>query len=348
MGSLLDDAKKKQAAQKPAGWGAVAPGAKPAPAKPWDQLQIFGGGQQGQGPSLVAPGGGRDLGTTSVPDPATLPGGGGGGGGGGSAAAKASSRKANEATAALADQQRGLIDAFAVQRDAKLQNILGAFASSDALMLQNYGTAFSGLEGNKLQNEQAEADASFGNIANAVRERASVADQAASQGAGETDLLRAQLQALRNYSANQGEVNRSYHDTATSINNSMNSLNTDTATSRTNLFNQAESDRESAWANYANQTADAWTQIMNIESANTNVDSDSSAAYTRKYGDAGKLAADAVRNTYTRQGIPAGYTDWAGKGQAEERKLTSGNRAAAVNLGGPRKAPEGATLRKWE
>ena len=277
--------------------------------------------------------------------------GGGGGGGGASsynAAARASSRKQNEATAALVDQQSQLIDAFAKQRDIKLGNILSAFTSSDARLLDNYRTALAGLEGTRANNEKAEADTSFSNVSNAIRERTNILAEAAANGAGESDLLRAQLQALRNYSNNQGEVNRSFYDTLQSINNSVTALNNDTANSRTNLYNQREADRESAWANYANQTADAWTQIMNIESANTNVDSDSSEAYNRRFADAGGQAAAAVRNSYTRQAIPTGWTDWGGKGAAEDRRLTSNNKAATVNLGGPVRRPEGATLRRWE
>ena len=275
-------------------------------------------------------------------------GGWGGGGGGYNAAARASSRKQNEATAALVDQQRQLIDAFATQRDIKLANIARAFTDSDARLLENYRTALAGLEGTRANNEKAEADTSFGNVSNAIRERASLLAEAAANGAGESDLLRTQLQALRNYSANQGEVNRSFYDTLQSINNSVTALNNDTANSRTNLYNQREADREAAWANFANQTADAWTQIMNIESANTNVDSDTSEAYNRRFADAGSRAAAAVRNSYRRQAIPAGWTDWEGKGSAEGRRLTSNNKAATVNLGGPVRRPEGATLRRWD
>ena len=166
------------------------------------------------------------------------------------------------------------------------------------------------------------------------------------QGAGETDLLRSQLNALRNYSANQGETNRSFFDTLRSINNSVTSLNTDTATSRVNLFNQAESDRESAWANYYNQVADTWTQIGNIENAG-NVESASTEGYRKQYGSAADEAAKATGSSYTRQ-TGNGLTDWEGKGKAEERQLNSGNRAASVNLGGPVKRAEGATLRKWK
>jgi hypothetical protein len=262
--------------------------------------------------------------------------------------AKARSDRENANTRALADQQHALLGSFATARDTKLGNIARAFQSSDALMLKNYGDAVGGLNDQRKQNDMAESDSSFQNIANAVRERASLADQAASLGAGETDILRAQLQALRNYANNQSEISRSYFDTNTSVNNSVNALNRDTATQRTNLYNQAESDRESAWANFANQSADAWTQIMNIENANNNVATDSSDAYNKAYANAGQEAANAVKQTYTRQDLPAGYNDWAGKAGAQNRQLTRSNVAAAVTVSGPRAKPEGATLRKWD
>lgn len=258
---------------------------------------------------------------------------------------KARSKKENDATRALADAQHKLFGQFGKQRDTKLGNITKALQQSDKLLLENYGSTLKGLEGNRTDNEKSESDASFSNVANAVRERTSLLEQAGSLGAGESDLLRAQLQALRNYGQNQSEINRSFYDTLRSVNNSLTSLNADTATSRVNLFQQAEADRESAWANFYNQTADTWTQIQNIENSNTNIDSDSSTAYDKKYGSAADEAAKATGSSYARKDIPAGYTDWNGKGAAEDRRLRS-NQAAAVTIGA-QKAPEGATLRKW-
>ena len=87
---------------------------------------------------------------------------------------------------------------------------------------------------------------------------------------------------------------------------------------------------------------------VRLELKNTNINSDTSEEYTRRFGDAGTQAANAVRNSYRRQAIPAGWTEWAGKGATEDRKLASNNRAASVNLSGPQRRPEGATLRRWE
>lgn len=344
----IGDRNKRQG--KPVGTGTVLrPGATTPPVNPLWQINLAPQG----GTVPVAPSGPRDVRTSSVTNDSGRTGGTGGSGGISAAQARANaearsaSTRQNDNTRALVNQQKSLIGAFGQQRDTKLGNIANAFATSDATLMANYKKALEGLEGTRSQNEMAEGDQSFSNIANAVRERASIAEQAASQGAGETDLLRTQLQAFRNYASNQGEINRSFNDTLQSINNSVTSLNGDTSTSRTNLFSQAEADREAAWANYANQTADAWTQIANIENSNTNIDSDTSVGYQKMFGDAGSQAAAAVQQSYKRQAIPQGWTNWEGKGETKERQLTSSNRAASVNLGGPIKRAEGATLRKW-
>jgi hypothetical protein len=252
----------------------------------------------------------------------------------------------NEATKALVDQQVQLSGAFGKQRDTKLGNISTAFTNSDANLIKGYGQALGGLLSTAKDNDRSESDSTFQNISNAVRERADILAEIGNNGGGETDALRGQLAALRNYANNQNEVNRSFFDTLGSINRSITSLNVDTATSRNSLWNQAESDREAAWANYYNQQADTWTQITNIENSNNNTDSDTSVAYKKTQSDSGKKAAEYAGSSYTKQGN-SGLGSWDGKGDKEDRKLTSVNQAATVNLGGPMKRAEGATLRKW-
>lgn len=262
------------------------------------------------------------------------------------AEARARSERENANTRALADQQYGLLAGFASARDIKLGNITTGLDSTLGGLLKGYLDALGGLQGAKKDNEKSEADASFGNVANSVRERQDILTQAASQGAGETDSLRAQLAALRNYSANQGEVNRSFFDTLRSINSSQTALNSDTRTSRRNAFNQSEAERERTWADYYNQLSDTWTQIGNLENSNTNIDSDSSVGYVKKYSQWGTEAQKAAGSSYTRQDVPEGFDEWSGQEKAEWRRLNSSNRAAAVTLG-PMKSAEGATLRKW-
>jgi hypothetical protein len=244
------------------------------------------------------------------------------------------------------DQQIQLSGSFGKQRDTKLGNISTAFTNSDANLIKGYGQALGGLLSTAKDNDRSESDSTFQNISNAVRERQDILAEIGNNGGGETDALRGQLAALRNYANNQNEVNRSFFDTLGSINRSITSLNVDTATSRNSLWNQAESDREAAWANYYNQQADTWTQITNIENSNNNTDSDTSVAYKKTQPDSGKKAAEYAGSSYMKQGN-SGLGSWDGKGDKEDRKLTSVNAAATVNLGGPMKRAEGATLRKW-
>jgi len=260
---------------------------------------------------------------------------------------KSRSRAANQATRDLAEGQYKLLGSFAAARDAKLGNIERAFSDADSTLLANYSLNLKNLLTSASDNDKSEADTSSANVRNAVRERSDLLEQAALQGAGETDLLRTQMQAFRNFDANQSENARSYFDTVRSINSAISGMNTDVSTSRSNLFNQKESDRESAFQNYYNQTADTWTQIQNIENSNTNVDSESSEKYNKLYGNAADEAAKAAAGAYTRQGLPAGWTEWEGKGKEQEKALTTSNKAAVVNLGAPPKKAEGATLRKW-
>jgi hypothetical protein len=69
-------------------------------------------------------------------------------------------------------------------------------------------------------------------------------------------------------------------------------------------------------------------------------------AYKKSQANSGKKAADFAGSSYTKK-TNTGLDAWSGKGKNEERKLTSVNAAATVNLGGPMKRAEGATLRKW-
>lgn len=271
---------------------------------------------------------------------------GGGGGGGGSYAdgyAKAQAdfdaKKSNDAPQVAALRQ--MIDGgFATARDQKLQNILGQLSQQDSIILSDYLKRALQLDESRADNEKSEHDASFSNIANRARERGDILTQAASMGAGESDTLRSTLAALRNWSQNQSDVNRSFFDTQRSINSAVTDLNSDTRTARANLHGQALSDQEQIWANYYNQRADALTQIGNIEGNKT------SDSY-KEGGGAFAEAAKAASESWKSPGISADVMNWQGSSQAQEKQLNNAAAEAAVtNLGAPKK-PEGATLRKW-
>lgn len=299
-----------------------------------------GGGGVQSGPSAGGEDGGED-------------GGGGGGGGGGydpyaaaNAAARSASSKQNDNTRAAAEAKHSLLAAFDAALKTKLGNVSQGLASSDSLLLSNYKTALGGLQGTRADNEKAESDSSFSNISNTLRERGDILAEVASQGAGETDALQAQLAALRNYQSNQTEINRAFHDTQRSVNRSIVGLNTDTITGRKNLYDKAEDDRETAYSNFYNQSADAWNEIFNIENSNTNVNSASSVGYDKKFADAAAKVAEFAGKSYAKKAFDPALRQWEGQGKEEERALTS-NKAQVINLGQAQKRPEGATLRKW-
>ena len=277
----------------------------------------------------------------------------GGGGSGWSAqaaanaAARAQSEKQNDLTRQAAQAKYKLFASFDKALNSKLANITAGLAASDSNLLSGYATSLRGLENSREDNEKAEADSSFANLSNALRERGEILGEVASQGAGETDLLKAQLSALRNYDTNQSEINRSYFDTLSNVNRAVNSLNVDTITNRKNIYDKAEDDRDTAYTNYYNQYADTWNEIFNIESSNTNVDSDTSVAYTRLYGSAADEAARNAGRTYAKKTFDPALAAWEGQDTARKRDLTS-NKAQVINLGEKQKRPEGATLRKWE
>ena len=84
------------------------------------------------------------------------------------------------------------------------------------------------------------------------------------QGAGESDVLQAQMMSLRNWQFNQTEANRSYYDTLRSLNSSLTDLNVDTKTALANNELQANADREAIWTNYHDRRSEAFTQLGNI------------------------------------------------------------------------------------
>lgn len=259
--------------------------------------------------------------------------GGGGGGGGGGGAPKSTDAPQ------LAALQRMIDSEFARARDTKVGNITALLATQDAEVLRGYDERVAQLLGSRRDNDMAEGQASFANVANRVRERADLLLESAAQGAGETDTLRTMMQALRNWQANQADVNRSFFDTERSVNNAITDLNADTRSARINLASQAQRDQEQAWSNYYNQLADAYTQMGNIH-ANPYSDSHKPGS------DAFSKAAEAAGSSWQAPGVSPAIREWSGTASAVESRLNNSAATSAVtNLAEQR--PEGATLRRW-
>ena len=156
------------------------------------------------------------------------------------------------------------LDSFTPDEAEDEVDALALYAAQDKDLVNGYNSRMAGILKNRDDNEKSEVDASFANLSNRARESTDLLAQAASQGAGETDTLKTQLMAIRNWDANQADVNRSYFDTQRSINSSIADLNADSRTARMNLAVDALGDYDQIWTNYYNQRADAYTQMGNI------------------------------------------------------------------------------------
>ena len=193
----------------------------------------------------------------------------------------------------------------------------------------------------RTDTEKSENSNTFANLSNRAREGSDLLNEVTSQGAGETDQLQAQLIAIRNWAANQGEVRRTFFDSIGSNNAALMDLNADTRSARHNLATQSLSDREQAYAAYQNQRADAATQLGNIQS---NPYSDSFKAGGKAAWD--QMAKAASSAGYVNPGVSAAVKDWQGNAPRAARmngdQLLPGISTQKV------KRPEGSTIRSWD
>lgn len=232
---------------------------------------------------------------------------------------------------------------FAKARDQQLANIGTMYATQDADLLKGYSSRAEQLGLARTDNDKSEADASFANLANRARETQDILAQTAEQGAGESDTAKAQLMAIQNWDANQGEVNRSYFDTVRSVNNAVNDLNVDTRTARINLATQMLGDKQQAWANYQNQMVETATQAANLRA------NPYSNAYKKNSGYYKEITKNAEK-VWKNPGVDKAITAWEGAAQPEEGELNNTQMAAAATVQQPKK-PTGAStgaIKAWE
>lgn len=228
---------------------------------------------------------------------------------------------------------------LAKARNTKLANIKQSRDLIVADLKRSYESGADSLRAFREDNEKAASDASFANLLNRARERSSILENAMAQGAGESDTLKAQTMALRNFDANQGDINRSYFDTNTSINANARELESTTRTGLHNAWLDAEGDKEQTWANYYNQLADAYSSKGAIEGNE----------YSKQFNADSKAydyMATAAGKSYKQLGPNKAIRDWEGSFDINEGRLNN-TQAAAATTNLAEKKPEGATLRSW-
>jgi len=266
-------------------------------------------------------------GNNPPPPPPPAPTGGGGGG----------DKKSNDKP--MVDSLRRMLSTeFAKSRDVKLGNIMQSYKTADADILDSYGQKAISLGESRSDNEKAAGDMTWQTLMNRVREAGDILSQTALQGAGESDTLKSSEMANRNWEANQGDVNRSYFDTNTSISGSIRDLNSSTKTARINAVEQANSDREQTWANFQNQKTDAWTQIGNV---NAN-------PFSNQYGKQPKAydyAATSTGQAWKSPGVPDNIKDWKGTIQPTAGRLNAGT-VEGFSTDLAVKKPQGSTSRR--
>jgi hypothetical protein len=291
-------------------------------------------------------------------------------------------RSASELRKTIANNRKQLVGIQKQLDNTKLD--IGAKLGRDvALLLESHSKTRLNYQRLAKDNDEAESDTSMASLINMQRERSDTLSQTLAQGGGETDQLKAQAVALRNWSANQQNTNRSYADSLTSINNSISDTNSQTQGQLQNVSEQADAAERQAFNEYKLATG-------NVYSTNVDIYGQMAEHYTNAADAFATKKATAVttgkKNTTTKQYQSASHTK-AGKKHlasrdavykemhAEEEKLANLNgqtytstpktpqelgfqetseilqKQNSTELSGAQtlqkqKGPEGATLRK--
>lgn len=147
--------------------------------------------------------------------------------------------------------------------EKRLKGIDETLKEQTTELLGGFTERWSSLDADQLNNEIAAGDSSNENDTNRVRERRAALSEAAMQGAGESDQLLSQVMSLRNFEANQGEINRSYSDSARSIVASRIDLRADTRNALQNMAVEADADRQQLWDDYWQQSSETQVALGN-------------------------------------------------------------------------------------
>lgn len=267
-------------------------------------------------------------------------------------AGKDKTSRENQATRDVIDGLLKSMGNYESGRDKQLGNAKTSFETALQGVLEQYLAGVRDTDEYAARNEADYDMKSNANTTNMVREKNDLLSQALSQGAGETDMLRALTQAARNFDQNRQGTSAAYNDTLRSINSQLSGLGVTATNARTNAFNQNQEAQGSIWNDYYKNMTDSWTNIQRTEAGNSNIESDYSTGFEDRYGsnDSQKAIDEIAKytgKTYETQKPGEGWANgWEGKKDAYNRNAQLGQQAAAVAPGKLQKA-EGATLRKW-
>lgn len=262
-------------------------------------------------------------------------------------AGKDQSARENKATQEIIDTILKGLKGYAAGRDTQLANAATALEAALAGIQANYQGAVADYNKTAIANEQDEASKSAANLTNRARERMSLLEQAASQGAGETDQLRAQLQSYQNFDANALEISRSFNDTQRSIQSQIAGANNQAETSRRSAWQTNQEQRGQAWNDFYKNYTDAATNAQRVAAQNSNIDSDYSTGFNPNFGGLNIIdeASKYVGKTYKNEDKDEEwFRNFEGRTEGRNKKLNSANRAASTTISAPKSA-EGATLR---
>jgi hypothetical protein len=200
-------------------------------------------------------------------------------------------------------------------------------------------------------NTLANAAQQENSIENLVRERSDTLAGLVTQGAGQSDMLRAMVASARNWRDNTDASNRDYYDTLQSINQGITESNLDTQTSLANVFTQGESERERLWQDYYNRRSETYTQLGNLyqqqadylDLAEENKVGSGGGTKKTSAGDAFMKASRESGKSYVKQGLPDWISDYEGQKRLEST-VTNNDLAARMRFQ-PIGQAQGATSR---
>lgn len=253
--------------------------------------------------------------------------------------------------------QHALRVSFKQNLDQNLRDVGEMLDSQLGQLKTNYADRLSSFREVEADTEQAAEQHSASTFENLVRERQDTMTGMLSQGAGETDAMRAMVIAARNWRDNESEGNRAYFDSMRGVRSGIVDLASDTRSAMMNAQRAGEAERERLWQNFYDRRSESFTQLGNLRQQQADYYASAEemevkppvALSTRRNEAATNFmnAAKEAGKSYVQKGVP----DWiTGYGQADmdqkNARRANTDLAAAVRFE-PIQQAEGATLRRW-